>query len=53
MAGAPRAASIIRVPFVVVRTTVAPGIISEPSTSVGEFPKSKSAKLALPRSPIR
>jgi hypothetical protein len=53
MAGAPLAASITRVPFVVERTTVEPGGTSAPVTSVGELPKSKPATLALPLSPAR
>ena len=37
MAGAPRAASVTRVPLVVLKTTVAPGASSAASTSDGDF----------------
>ncbi len=52
IAGAPSAASVTLVPFVVERATVEPGSIPAAMTSVGEFPKSKPFTFALPRSPI-
>lgn len=52
IAGAPSAASVTLVPFVVDSTTIEPGFISAAETSVGELPKSKPFTLALPRSPI-
>src|SRR5918998_4106632 len=52
-AGAPVAASITRVPFVVERTTVEPGGTFASRISVGELPKSNPATLALPLSPAR